>query len=141
MLVRRHAAAYRTRGQARLVPTGGLAGERRAVNGRPYGGYGRGAAGRGTRPLRRKTSRICHCEGRYGPWQSVSPVPISNVFKSQFENITIFNFQLSIFNSPAAGCMWRTMFAATGGLQRAGRMAGRLPALQAGAGGETAGAQ
>jgi len=31
-----------------------------------------------------------------------SPVPISNVFKSQFENTTIFNFQLSIFNSKFA---------------------------------------
>ena len=31
-------------------------------------------------------------------WQSVTPVPISNVFKSQFENTDIFNFQLSIFN-------------------------------------------
>ncbi|MBR6119745.1 MAG: hypothetical protein IKQ04_05435, partial [Oscillospiraceae bacterium] len=28
-----------------------------------------------------------------------SPVPIFNVFKSQFENTDIFNFQLSIFNS------------------------------------------
>ncbi|MBR6120690.1 MAG: hypothetical protein IKQ04_10285, partial [Oscillospiraceae bacterium] len=49
----------------------------------------------------RKTSRSCHCEtspqtGRGNPYP---PVPISNVFKSQFENTTIFNFQLSIFNS------------------------------------------
>ncbi|MBR6120479.1 MAG: hypothetical protein IKQ04_09215 [Oscillospiraceae bacterium] len=34
-------------------------------------------------------------------WQSVTPVPIFNVFKSQFENSDIFNFQLSIINSPA----------------------------------------
>ena len=88
-------------------------------------------------PYERKTSRYCHCEPvRTLAWQSVTPVPISNVFKWQFENTTIFNFQLSIFNSPAAGCMWRTMFAATDGLQRSKRMAGRLPALQAGAGGE-----
>jgi len=32
-----------------------------------------------------------------------SPVPISNVFKSQFENTDIFNFQLSTFNSPERG--------------------------------------
>ena len=29
-----------------------------------------------------------------------SPVPVSNVFKWQFENTAIFNFQLSILNSP-----------------------------------------
>ena len=47
-----------------------------------------------------------------------SPVPIFIFFKWQFENTIIFNFQLLIVNSPATGCMWRTMFAATGELQR-----------------------
>ena len=34
----------------------------RAVHDRPYGVYGQCTAGRGTRPLRRKTFRSCHCE-------------------------------------------------------------------------------
>ena len=38
------------------------AGVRRTAESRPYGRGVRGTAGRGTRPLRRKTFRICHCE-------------------------------------------------------------------------------
>ena len=48
-------------------------------------------------------SRFCHCEGRYGPWQSVTPVPISNVFKWQFENTTILNSQFSIRSGGCGG--------------------------------------
>ena len=58
-----------------------------------------GTAGRETRPLRRKTSRSCHFERSE---KSASPVPIFNVFKSQFENSDIFNFQLSIRPGRAA---------------------------------------
>ena len=53
-----------------------------------------------------------------------APSPFSNVFKWQFENTTIIHFSFFIFHfAPSAygGCGWG--------------MAGRLPALQAGAGG------
>ena len=65
----------------------------------PTAWYGGDSAGRrGRRPLQAKTPRICHCEGRNGPWQSASPVPISKVFKWQFENTIILHFALCILH-------------------------------------------
>ena len=36
---------------------------------------------------------------------ATAPIPFFNVFKWQFENTAIFNFQLSIFNSPRRAAM------------------------------------
>ena len=154
------------------VPTGGHAsGE---AHGWQIAGATGGGAGNGWRPVTAPTAEnvpnlSLRDQSADWSWQSVSPAPIFNVFKSQFENSDIFNFQLSIFNSPVGGehvannvrrygqassgrGAWpadcrryrrgergdggRPVTAPTGGgrragKQRAGRMAGRLPALQA----------
>ena len=51
------------------------------------------------------------------------PCPLSYLFKWQFENSDIFNFQLSIFNSPGTGCRGRPMTVPTAGAD--GKRAGR----------------
>ena len=53
----------------------------------------RGSAGRATRPLRRESSRFCHCEA-VRPRQSAprTPSSIHFVFKWQFENTDHFAF-------------------------------------------------
>ena len=79
-----------------------------------------GAGRRGAAPYGGKVP-ICHCEPvRTLAWQSASPVPFFNVFKWQFENTAIFNFQFSIFNSPGAGRRGRPMTAPTAGVVRRG---------------------
>ena len=73
-----------------------------------------------------------------GPVRPVAirfPRPLFNVFKWQFENSTIFNSQFSIFNSPRAGCVWRSLTAATAGANGASRrrpLRRRLPILYVG---------
>ena len=117
-----------------------------AVNDRRYGVCGRGGrpmtaatagaaggAGRGRQgavPTAGR-SRFCHCEGRYGPWQSVppSPVPFSNVFKWQFENTAILNSQFSIRPS---GRQWRSIPMKGTGDRRCGGCGGRRGARTAG---------
>ena len=84
-----------------------------AANGRRYGGCGRGGrpmaaptacaaggAGRGRQGAVPTGGRVPALSLR-GPVRPVAirnPVPFSNVFKWQFENTTILNFQFSILN-------------------------------------------
>ena len=83
-----------------------------ASNARRYGPVQAGSGGKrtaGCRPYGGKVPVLSlRDQSADWSWQSVTPVPFSNVFKWQFENTTIFNSQFSIFNSPRAGCGTRT---------------------------------
>ena len=74
-----------------------------ASNARRYGGYRREAAKR--RPLRREGPILSLRASAHTGVAIRNPVPFFNVFKWQFENSTIFNFQFSIFNSPGRAAM------------------------------------
>ena len=110
------------------------------------GGCGRGVED--AAPYGETRSRFCHCEGRYGPWQSASPVPFSMFSNSNLKTppFSILNSQFSIcrgrgacggqwppLRAGAGGRQWRSMTAATAGAD--GRQWRPMAAATAGAGG------